>query len=59
MEIPTTTTPKTEIRIQTLPNDDPVVKAPKVKNLVNSRKNGKKDLDNPSKIIDIHKTYGL
>jgi len=56
VEIPTTTTPKTEIRIQTLPNDDPVVKAPKVKNPANSRKNGKKDLDNPSKIIDIHKT---
>ena len=47
------------MRIQTLPNDDPVVKAPKVKNPANSRKNGKKDLDNPSKIIDIHKTYGL
>merc|ERR1711971_533223 len=56
VEIPTTTTSKTEIRIQTLPNDDPIVKAPKVKNPANSRKNGKKDLDNPSKIIDIHKT---
>jgi len=60
-----TTTVKTEIRIQTLPNDDPKVtpetevKKPEteVKKPQNPRKSGKKELDNPSKsIIDIHKT---
>jgi len=52
-----TTTVKTEIRIQTLPNDDPKVTETEVKKPKNPRKSGKKELDNPSKsIIDIHKT---
>jgi len=51
------TTVKTEIRIQTLPNDDPKQTEKKVENPLNPRKSGKKELDNPSKnIIDLHKT---
>lgn len=69
VSIPTTTTPatkknsenpvttvKTEVRIQTLPNDDPKQTETKVENPLNPRKSGKKELDNPSKIIDMHKT---
>jgi len=51
------TTVKTEIRIQTLPNDDPKPTEKKVKKPINPRKSGKKELDDPSKnIIDMHKT---
>jgi len=48
-------TPTPQIRIQTLPSDDPEP-AMKKENVANSRKIGKKELDNPSKIIDMHKS---
>jgi len=49
IENPITTTPKTEIRIKTLPPDDAKLSTKKVKS-------GKKELDNPSSIIDMHKS---
>merc|ERR1712223_1798234 len=49
IENPITTTPKTEIRIKTLPPDDAKISTKKVKS-------GKKELDNPSSIIDMHKS---